>query len=166
MALKINVGLCKKIGQRDYGSLGASCSVEIELGGAMDGHDLDEVFQERARRAYLACRKAVEEELAASRDGSLPGSVGDTAASSRPANARSNGRHGLPASEKQLDYIRQLAGQIRGLGARRLEALSKKMFAKAVADLASLEASGLIDALKDIKDGKIDLTAALGGTAT
>ena len=63
MPLKLNVGLSKKIGQPDYGSLGASCHVEVELDQALVFDDVDE-FHDRAKRVFAACRQAVQDELA------------------------------------------------------------------------------------------------------
>jgi hypothetical protein len=191
MPLRLNIGLSKKLGLPDYGSLGASCNVDIELDAALLQTD-PEAFQRHARNAYDACRRAVQEELArhqaAPSSASAPANHQPATAASVGANGPSgngngnghtsgngqngnghtgNGRgSGHPASEKQMTYVRQLAGHIKGLGVRRLEALANKMFSKPVASMTSLEASGLIDALKGIKAGEIDLDAVLGGTAT
>ncbi|WP_397570413.1 hypothetical protein [Schlesneria sp. T3-172] len=63
MPMTIKVGLAKKLGQPDFGSLGASCDIELELDGAMLFHDLSGLH-EKIQQAYLACRQAVNDELA------------------------------------------------------------------------------------------------------
>jgi hypothetical protein len=45
----------------------------------------------------------------------------------------------------------------------KLESLASAMFGKATAELSSFEASGLIDMLKSVKAGKVDLETALRG---
>ena len=42
MALKLNVGLAKKVGMPDYGSVCASCYVESELDGSLLTTELGE----------------------------------------------------------------------------------------------------------------------------
>jgi len=163
MPLKLNVGISKKVGQPDYGSLGASCFVEVELDQSLIFDDL-EGFQDRVKHVYLACRQAVSDELGRQQhSGGIVASNGSAGApGSRHLNGKHNGQtNGHRASKKQLDYARQLAGQIRGLGLRRLETLAERMFSKPLADLSSLDASGLIDALKQIKSGKLDPGAVL-----
>jgi hypothetical protein len=191
--MKLSIGLSKKIGLPDYGSLGATCNLELELDQSLIVNDDLDGFHDRVRRTFIACRQAVEDELAHHRTARTGGQSAEAAQSgSRTAgggngrgrdngsdNGRSNGggngrhdsngthRNGSShrATQKQLDYAQQLAGQIKGLGLRRLESLAQKMFSKPLADLSSLDASGLIDVLKDVKSGTIDLAAALNGAA-
>ena len=171
MPLKVNCCLSKKIGLPDYGSLGATCGVEFEADAGLLNDDLD-AFQRHVRNAYAACAQAVDDELARNqqpdeqpRTTSGPRNDVDSNGSDHNGNGHDNGNesNGHRASQKQLDYVNQLAQQIRGLGVRRLETLSQKMFGKPMADLTSLDASGLIDTLKSIKVGDIDLNAALNG---
>jgi len=171
MPLKLNVGVNKKIGLPDYGSLGTSCHVEVEVDSGLIFDDLDG-FHQKVRQAYVACAQAVNDELARQASTTQPASQPQTAASNGKAatttpngngNGHRNGANGGTASQKQLNYANQLAGQIQGLGVRRLEALTSKIFGKPIAGLSSLDASSLIDTLKAIKDGRLDLNAALDG---
>lgn len=70
MPMTVKVGLAKKVGQPDFGSLGASCDIELELDGSLLFHDLDGL-QQKVQAAYTACRQAVNDELA-SQMSSLP----------------------------------------------------------------------------------------------
>ena len=168
MPIRLNVGISKKIGLPDYGSVGASCSVEVELDTSLLGGDLS-AFHERVQRAYAACGQAVTDELARQRGDSpvtANGSAGPQAAPS--PNGNGNGHHGnghaagangSRASQKQMDYLRRLAGQVSGLGIRRLESLAQKVCGKLVAELTTLDASSLIDTIKAVKDGRLSLDA-------
>jgi hypothetical protein len=168
MPLKLSLGLSKKIGQPDYGSLGTSCHVEFELDAALLDNDLEH-WHQHVRKAYVACAQAVNDELARLQQvghANSHRSVHNDDAEPQ-SNGNGNGHRSSVqrASAKQLDDARHLAAQMRGVGVRRLETLAQRMFEKPLADLASLEASGLIDVLKDIKAGRIDLDAALNGAA-
>ena len=170
MPLRLNVGLSKKVGMPNYGSLGASCHVEVELDQSLV-FDNVEAFQERITHAYAACRQAVTDELGRQLNASNGRAVnghatnGEVPSQASPecqqTSGQSNGHNGHRATQKQLDFALQLAGEIRGLGVHRLESISQKMFDKPLADLSSVDASGLIDVLKDIKGGKIELAVAL-----
>lgn len=187
MPMTINVGSSKKIGLPDYGSLGASCNVEFEA-----DHDLldnPEAFRQRIRHAFAAAREAVEDELAHRQQahnsinaGSHDADNGSATyplahANGSPVNRPVTGGHGANgsgpsngtnrhmASEKQLGFAKQLAKSVPGLGFRRLEPLVQRMFGKPLAALSSMDASGLIDTLKSIKDGQIELNSILEGNA-
>jgi hypothetical protein len=173
--MRINVGLSKKIGLPGFGSVGASCTVEFEADQSTLQTDLD-AFHRHVRSAYTACRQAVQDELSKHQTDGATQSTGNAAAPNESrsqgaasegtdGNGRSGSNGGGPqrASQNQLEYIQQLARQIRGLGVRRLEALAQKMFGKPIAELSTLDASGLIDTLKAAKAGEIDLEAALQG---
>jgi hypothetical protein len=163
MPLKLNVGLSRKLGQPDYGSLGASCHIEVELDGALLQNDL-ESFHRHVKNAFIACRQAVNEELARNQGACLARSR-TAATTSDGANANGHCGAAQRASKKQLDYAQQLAGSIEGLGARRLEVLTDKMYGKPFADLSGLDASGLIDVLKDLKAGKLSFADVQNSTA-
>ena len=172
MPLKLNVGLSRKVGLPGYGSLGASCSLEVELPSMMLSGDV-EGLQRQIRNAYASCAQAVKEELArqqqrqpasdaapAALTAAMPANGNGTSAA---GNGHSSGHseENARVSQKQMDYVRQLAGQIKGLGLRRLDGLTGKMFGKPLADLSTVEAGALIDVLKDVRTGKIELKAAL-----
>lgn len=94
MPMRANIGLSRKVGQPDYGSLGASCHLDIELDGAVLQQDPD-LVRRHVRNVFALCSQAVDEELV--RQQSLtdrpPGDNGQGA--SRPAaSAGGNGGNG------------------------------------------------------------------------
>ena len=144
MSLKLNVGVSKKLGLPAYSSIGASCSVEIELDPALLQADLA-AFHERVRSAYRACHQAVQAELA--RLGSLATPI---------PSARDNSQLGRNGPAAGPDRPRKAAtpGQLRAIGsiARRRDAdisglLRDEFGVDRPDDLTLREASRLIDRL-------------------
>jgi len=163
MPLKINVGLNRKIGEANYGSRGACVNFEVEVEPTLV--EKPDQLREKVRYLFQLAKTSVEEELNGHgvKDAASSGQNGHGNGGAHNGNA--NG-HGHQATDKQLGYARQLAGQVQGLGLRRLDELTNKMFGKPITDLTTLDASGLIDMLKQLKAGDIDLAAALNGAAT
>ena len=157
MPLKLNVGLSKKVGQPDYGSLGASCNVEVELDGNLLRHDL-EAFHGHVQNAFTACRQAVNDELARLQHASANanGSGHESSNYGNGTNGRSN--HGKTSNGKtpRRDNTRRAtASQVRALHSiadrHRIDlvGLLRQRFNLQTADELSItEASGLIDELK------------------
>jgi len=161
MPLKINVGLNRKIGEANYGSRGACVNFEVEVEPTLV--EKPDQLRERVRYLFQLAKTSVEEELNGhgTRDAASLGHNGNGNGSAQNTNG-----NGHQATDKQLGYARQLAGQVSGLGIRRLDELTNKMFGKPITDLTTLDASGLIDTLKQLKAGDIDLAAALNGAAS
>ena len=174
MPLKTTVGLCKKLGLPDYGSLGATCHVEFELDAEHVQQDLD-TFHQQVQAAFVACRQAVQDELARQQATQPAPAINQqpsalvSATPARPSgngpapkNAATNG-HGV--SQKQIAYLTQLARRIPDLGATGLDHLAQQRHGKTVLSLTSLEASALIDVLKAIRSGEVELASLLEGAA-
>ena len=194
MPMTVTTGLSKKVGTANYGSVGAMCNITFEADHNLLEHDL-EGFQQRVKNAFIAARQAVQDQLArelnapasnngttstepvAATNGTSSNGNGATNAATNGTNGNhgngsssgyrngSNGTSGHSASEKQIGYAKQLAKSIQGLGIRRLETLASTMFGKPLAALTTMDASGLIDTLKAVKDGKIDLASVIEGNA-
>jgi hypothetical protein len=158
MPLKLSVGVTRKIGLPNYGSAGASCYLETDVDGSLLFADLS-VFQEQVQQAFKSCRRAVTDELANHR-----GAVRCARASLADSGVEENGQANdepAPATDRQIGYARDLACHIPGLGTEQLDSVAAKMFGKPASELTAIEASGLIDTLKEIKLGNLRVQDAL-----
>ena len=165
MGVKINVGYCQKIGLPNYGSEGAHCNLELEVDTGLLNNT--EAFQCRVQEVYAACRTAVETQLQCVGQTSRVPAKQEPRQSREPASrdpqSHSTHRNGAAqtstASPKQSKYAEQLAAQIKGFGTQRLDNLCVRMYQKSFTSLSGIEASNLIDTLREAKAGRIDLTA-------
>ena len=163
MPVKLNVGVSRKVGLPDYGSVGATCNVEVELDGSLLKGDLD-AFHAQVRHAYGAARQAVHDELArlqaAGTQVPTKPPARDAVNGSGPGDghARGNGeavlagrtaaeapRSGKPATASQVKAISSIARQ---KDADLVAILRSEYDVGRPEDLTLRQASGLIDWLK------------------
>ncbi|REK28167.1 MAG: hypothetical protein DWQ41_06235 [Planctomycetota bacterium] len=103
MPLQLNVGFSQKKGQPDFGSIGASVNLQLELEGSLVNDPSR--LRDSVRRLFAEARDAVEEELA--RDGTN-GNVENTPARNggqRPG----NGHQSRPATAAQVKAIHAIS---------------------------------------------------------
>ncbi len=138
MVQKIIVGLQQKIGQPNFGSMGASCSIELSLDG--DEAMRPEQVATQVRQAFAQCRETISRELATHRD-RLPNEPSERPKKkpSQPdaafsPNARaSNGKAARMASEAQVashthDCFESRAVAHKRVGAGLRRALSRSAY--------------------------------------
>jgi len=150
MAVKLSVGLQKKVGLPDYGSLGASCHVEFEIDRSLLDSDLDG-FHQKVRGAFAACQQAVSDQLSrqqsdqSASNGS--GHNGNGHGGNGHGYSNGNGHRGnsRPATASQARAIRAIAGRQR-VDLRQL--LGDRFNVDRPEDLSISDASSLIDELK------------------
>ena len=147
MPLKLNVGLQKKIGQPDYGSLGASCHLEVEVEASLV-RETDQL-REKIRYLFAQAKLAVEEELSGSQQ-----EAGGNNGNGRHDNG-GNGQRRLSGNERgatsaQIRALHAIAGRNRiDLSTR----LGEDFGVSHPEDLSISQASELIDSLKSSATG-------------
>jgi hypothetical protein len=174
MPLKLNVGVSRKVGLPDYGSMGASCNVEVELDAGLLEHDLDG-FHARVKKAYVAAHQAVHDELArnhvlnsgeptgvnghgdqigAGNNGATAGSAARNRGPWGPPPRSSHG-HNTPSRLRKPATVKQVQA-IRAITCRQnadLDGLLRDEYGVAQPeDLTLAEASQLIDQLQAAAD--------------
>ncbi len=150
MVQKIIVGLQQKIGQPNFGSLGASCSIELSW-------DDDEALRpeqvaSQVRQAFAQCRESISRELASHRDHVPPVPRERTAqkriqpeAGRSPVAKASNGKPTRMASEAQVRAIRTIASKA---GISLASELEQGFGVQYPDELTVSQASQLIDSMK------------------
>jgi hypothetical protein len=150
MAVKISVGLQKKLGLPSYGSHSASCHVEFEIDRSLLDGDLDR-FHQKVREAFAACQQAVSDQLVRQQsDQPISNSTehkGNGHGGNRHGSTNGNGQpnHSRPATASQSRAIRAIASCNR---IDLQQVLGDRFNVNRPEDLSISDASSLIDELK------------------
>jgi hypothetical protein len=163
MALKLNIGISRKVGMPDFGSVGASCSLELEWDASLLERDLDG-FHARIRSAYEAASQAVQDELTRlqalpveSNRALLPPSCAGLSQEGSDYPTTSNGQQAPARTDSTLSRRPVTANQLRAILAiaRRRRAdlrdvLRDEFAVEKPEELSLRQASRLIDRLKAV----------------
>ena len=147
MTHKVTVGLQQKIGQPNFGSIGASCSVEVHLDDDEATHP--DLVTARVRQAFAQCRECIAKELSL-HDVTPPIEAGMRPVANQEANRvpdrhSSSDRAPRAATEAQVRAIRAIASKARISLASELE---QGFGVQSPNQLTVAQASQLIDSLK------------------
>lgn len=148
MPLKLNVGLSKKIGKPDYGSLGATCNVEIVIESSTTEDDARAISR-YAEQAFEQCRNAVDRELSRCDQEHGQETSARLPQSQKPKrNQAPKNSPGPAATEKQIRALHAIANK------QRLDLVSELVERFSVEhpnQLTVRQASEMIDAMKSIQ---------------
>ncbi|TWT51378.1 hypothetical protein Pla22_41560 [Rubripirellula amarantea] len=135
----ITVGLQQKIGQPNFGSIGASCVVEVTL----DDREMDDatVIEQRIRQAFARCRRSIDDQL--SSQVAVKSNRTNSPSPVRPSGSKSKACR--PATEKQIRAIKTIALKH---GIALASELRSRFQVESPERLSIVEASSLIDTLK------------------
>ena len=161
MKTNITVRRSANLAVEDSGDI--VCCVQLESDQDVLLTDLDALCHQ-VRAAVCACQRAICGE--SDRNAPEHGDSHLAVPSSTPiGNLRSSAdqQKGARASDKQLVYLRQLARLVPAVGLRRLDELAQNVCGKTTVVLSTAEASRLIDSLKAVKAGELDLQEILPG---
>jgi len=164
MPLKASIGLSRKIGQENYGSLGANCQLEIELDASLIGDA--EAFNEKIRQLYALANQAVNDQLAGKTNGNNGNSQanlnrngngngnGAQPSNGHNGNGSNGGNDSTPASNKQIKYLLDIARQRHDMNLRQTaDYCEQEVGVSDVYQLSKSQASVIIDRLTG-KNGK------------
>ena len=166
MAIKINVGVSKKIGLPDYGSAGSHCNIEIEA----DNSILDNAdqFLQRVNDACELARQSVDAELDHHRPGNTGASNATASTKAEPQQRQEyrsdnsggdTGSNRYIASAKQQNFIASLVKAVKGLDWKTLDRYCNSKWGHNTSQLSPKQASELIDDLQAAKAGRKEIAA-------